>query len=495
MEALQKPTRRQNSGAKNRKIAQAKKEREHAARIELLRAQGKYNENAVSKAGVVWKPRPHQKEFELGHMVGLRRQAHVWHRRAGKTSGLLDFMARRAMERPGGYWFLTPKLTQARTAIWENRRADGLRELDVHFPADVRVGENQNHMTIELLNGSLIKFLGSDGYDRMVGANVAGIVFDEFSLGDPAAWDYLAPILAPDPESWALFISTYRGRNHWYRMVQRNKDNPDWHTSVLTVEDTFREDGKTRIVTPEMIDRERKEGKSEEYLQQEYFCNPMAAFDGAYYAGAMRLMQHDGRICHVAYDSSLPVTAAVDLGFADELVFTFWQNKGNEERCIGSRSWQFVNLSDALDDVKISFPWGRRPMTAVLPHDGRFGTGELFERYGYDPVLLPRTRSVTQEIEMVRGFLGRVSIDNAARPWTDNDDNNARLVDALLGYRTAKSKTEAGVYEKAPAHSWESHWADSVRYYVVYRQDNEATSTWGPAPNYEQADKIARTVV
>lgn len=479
------------SGAWYRKQRRERERREHEARLELMKAQGRMVEAGTKR--VTWKPRPHQKQLEAAHKRGIRRQAHVWHRRAGKSASCLDFLVRRAMERPGTYWYLTPKLTQTRTAIWESRRADGLKEIDVHIPADIRERTHQNEMVIELVNGSLIKFLGSDGFDRLVGANVHGIIFDEFALGDPAAWDYLAPILAADKESWAVFISTYRGRNHWYRMFQRVRDDAEWHTSFLTVDDTVSED-RSPIITPDRLDQERKEGKSEGYIQQEYYNDPLAAFEGAYYGAAMRIMQKEERLAACMYDPALPVTAAVDLGFADEMVFTFWQSYGNEERCIGSKAWKFTNLPDVLDDIKLTFPWGNRPMTAVIPHDGRFGAAELFETYGYEPVILPRTSSVAQEIERVRTFLGRVRIDNAVRTWTDNEENNARLTEALLGYRTARSNLDSAVYQRQPAHTWESHYADSVRYYVAYRADNPASGSWHPAPDYTQLDRIAATI-
>lgn len=483
----------QHTGACNRRFYKERERQAHELRIKQLELEGKYKRSVTSEIGkTVWVPREHQKLLREARDRGIRWQAHVWHRRAGKTAACLDLLVSEAQRRIGNYWFMCPKLNQSRVAIWESRRADGIREIDVHIPHELRARTNENLMLIELLNGSTIRFLGSDGFDRLVGANVHGIVFDEFALADPAAWDYLRPILMADPEqqSWAVFISTYRGRNHWYRLVERVKQLPDeWVTSILSINDTKREDGKP-IVTEEDIQRLRDEGRPEEYLRQEYYNDPMAAFEGAFYALPMRRMQNEGRIGPVMHDPSLPVVCSVDLGYADEMVFTFWQSYGNEHRCIGSKSWKFTNLADVLDDVKLTFPWGKRPMTAVIPHDGRFGASELFEKHGYSPILLPRTSSVAQEIEKVRSFLGRVRIDNAVRPWTDNEENNARLVEALLGYRTERSKTDADTYQKQPAHTWESHWCDSVRYYAVALDTGYLdTDGWSGPIDYSRQDR------
>ena len=457
--------------------------------MQLLRVQGKLTDMPNQK--VAWVPRAHQKLLKEARKKGIRWQAHVWHRRAGKSAAALDLLVDEALKRPGNYWYLTPKASQTRVAIWDSRRADGRKEIDVHIPAELRERTNENQMTIELINGSAIQFLGSDNFDRLVGANVHGIIFDEFALGKPEAWDYLYPILVADSASWAVFISTYRGRNHWYRMVERVKELDDWVTSSLTIDDTKGDDGKP-IVTQEDLERIRAQGRPEEYIRQEFYNDAMAAFDGAYYAFAMRAMQDEGRIGHYVYDPAKPVVASVDLGYSDEMVFTFWQQIGNEEHCIGSKSFRFTNLTDALDDIKLTFPWGKKPMVAVIPHDGRWAA-EVFEERGYEPVLLPRTQSVTWEIDKVRAFLGHVFIDNAPRPWTDNEENNARLVNALLGYRTARSNSDADVYQKSPTHTWESHWADSTRYYAVYREQNPSHEmAWGPAPNYSVQDRINR---
>jgi hypothetical protein len=475
------------SGSQFRKRREAKERRTRELRVEMLKLQGR----AVDERRTVWRPRRHQKLLRAAYERGIRRQAHVWHRRAGKTAATLDLLRTAMEDRPGNYWFMAPKLNQVRVAIWESRRYDGIREIDVHFPQEVRRRMSEDSMLIETVYGSSVRFLGSDNFDTTnIGGNVLGIVFDEWARSDPAAWDYLSPILVADPEkrAWAVFISTFLGRNHWYRMFKRVEKDPDWATSVLTIEDTAREDGEP-IVTAADIERERSQGKAEEYLRQEYYCDPLAAFDGAFYAQPMRAMHDESRVGPVLYDASLPVTASVDPGYADELVFGFYQNVGNEERCIGSHSWKFTKLAAVLDEVRSRFPWGRRPGKVVLPHDGRFGMAEVFEIYGYEPVILPRTKSVPAEIENVRAFMDRLRIDNAVRPWTGNEENNARLIEALQGYRTLRSSVDHETHQKSPAHTWHAHYADQLRYYVTYRGRHSTAADWGPAPNYAIADR------
>jgi len=79
-------------------------------------------------------------------------------------------------------------------------------------------------------------------------------------------------------------------------------------------------------------------------------------------------------------------------------------------------------------------------------------------------------------------------IDIAPRKWAPTG-NNARLIDAIGGYRA--SNTKHGVYSRTPVHSWESHWCDALRYYAVANLTGETTpaNRWGPAPNYAAQDR------
>ena len=66
---------------------------------------------------------------------------------------------------------------------------------------------------------------------------------------------------------------------------------------------------------------------------------------------------------------------------------------------------------------------------------------------------------VAEGIEAVRNKLARVYIS----------DKLDKLIDALSGYRTEPRKT-GDVFQLTPLHSWESHYADSFRYYCVSKR-------------------------
>lgn len=235
---------------------------------------------------------PHQQavvdRYKLEHML---RFFLAWHRRAGKDVFGLDFGRERSQERIGSYWHLFPFHVQARRAIWKGIDArTGERFIDRAFPESMRDHTNDTEMSITFKNGSTWQMLGSDNYDRLVGANPAGVIFSEYALCDPAAWDYIRPILVEN-KGWAMFITTFRARNHAWRMYETLRSNPNWYVDLRTINDTCRNDGSP-IVTPEDVEKEIVEGMSRSLAQQEFYCDPDAANTGTIFGRQyQRLLQ------------------------------------------------------------------------------------------------------------------------------------------------------------------------------------------------------------
>lgn len=214
-----------------------------------------------------WEPRPYQVPLynKFGHGREFQRAVAVWHRRAGKDSMGLNLTAREMFNRKGTYWHLFPEQAQARKAIWNGVDKLGRRIIDQFIPPEIRVRTSSQEMLFETVSGSIWQMAGSDNYDSLVGSNPVGVVFSEYSLANPAAWDYIRPILTENG-GWALFIYTPRGRNHGYELYQMALHNPDWFSSRLTVEDTG-------ILTPEDIQAERDSGMSDSKIRQEYYVD------------------------------------------------------------------------------------------------------------------------------------------------------------------------------------------------------------------------------
>ena len=212
-----------------------------------------------------WEPRPYQLPVLEYLDGGGDRACTVWHRRAGKDATALNYTAKSAFERVGTYWHLLPEQRQARKVIWNGLDKQGRRFIDQAFPPEVRAKKREDEMLMELVNGSLWQLAGADNYNSLVGSNVVGVVFSEWSLTDPAAWDYIRPILAEN-NGWAWFIYTPRGKNHGYQTLQRALKSQRWFAEVLTAEDTG-------AITKAAIEQEAADGMSDALIRQEFYCS------------------------------------------------------------------------------------------------------------------------------------------------------------------------------------------------------------------------------
>lgn len=215
-----------------------------------------------------WAPRRHQRLLydQFGYGRAYQRAAVVWHRRAGKDSTALNLTAREMFKRPGNYWHLFPIQKQGRKAVWNGKDGRGRRVLDQFLPPEVRTRTDSQEMFIEVAGtGSTWQLGGSDNYDSLVGSNPVGVVFSEWSIADPEAWEFIRPILVENG-GWALFIYTPRGRNHGYTLFNTALRSDKWLAQRLSVDDTG-------VVDKALIEDEREGGMSESKIEQEFFCS------------------------------------------------------------------------------------------------------------------------------------------------------------------------------------------------------------------------------
>lgn len=232
----------------------------------------------------IWQPRHYQADAFSAVDRGIRRLFLGWHRRAGKDVFALHLAARQMQLKPGTYWHLFPEQDHARKAIWQGRDNSGAKFLESPFPEDQRTKTNDWQTSIEIY-GSTWQMRGSDKYNKLVGGNVQGVIFSEWALCDPAAWEFVRPILVENG-GWALFITTFRGRNHAWKMAQKQLNNPRWYVDIRDVTMTMRDDGSP-VVSEADIEKERADGMPDDIIKQEFYCDPAAANANAYYGGLM----------------------------------------------------------------------------------------------------------------------------------------------------------------------------------------------------------------
>lgn len=375
--------------------------------------------------------------------------------------------AKQAVTKPGNYWHCLPEYAQARKALWEavNPRT-GRRRIDEVFPPEIRRKTREDEMFIELFNGSTWRLVGSDRFDGLVGAGPLGIVFSEYALSDPQAWDYMRPMLL-ESGGWAIFNSTVRGRNHFWKLGEFARSDPAWFYSNLTAD-------QTGVFTQDQLDAElrelcaihdQEEGAAK--FRQEYFNDPDVSVPGAYYAPTLQRMEQSGQVGNVPYDPQYPVTVAFDLGFGDSTALWFAQVIAREIRIIDYYESSGVDLQHYISLMQSKpYVYG----AVILPHDANNGSltgstvADTFRQHGYNKqkVLTPIPVDDAR-INTVRNFLPRCWF--AAGPC-------ARGLDALRSYHKEWDE-KLRMWKARPKHDWSSHAADSFLHLAVAMRSAE----------------------
>ena len=205
---------------------------------------------------------------------GIKHGLHVWHRRSGKDTTDLNFTVGEMWSRVGTYIHLFPELKRGRKILWDGMNREGQKFVDYFHPSLIK-RKLEDAMQIELVNGSVWKIEGVENMDSVVGSNPIGIVYSEYSQMKPTVRALINPIL-DENGGWEVINFTPRGKNHAYDLYQMAVHNPDWYTSLLTIDDTRRDgpgENGERIITPEMIEARRREGMREPLIEQEYYVS------------------------------------------------------------------------------------------------------------------------------------------------------------------------------------------------------------------------------
>lgn len=426
-----------------------------------------------------WSPRPHQIPFFKAMDNGVKRACLVWHRRAGKDSSVLNYTSKAMFERVGNYWHLFPKQTQARKAIWNGIDGEGRKILKQVFPDQIRKRESQQEMMIETVNGSTWQLCGSDNYDSLVGSNPVGVVFSEWSLCDPKAWDYIRPMLAENG-GWAVFIYTARGKNHGFMLHNMAKKNPQWYCELLTVNDTKRADGSP-VISQAIIDEEIAEGMTEDMIKQEYYCSFEAAIQGAIYGKEMSRAYEDKRIGGVPVEPGLQVHTAWDLGVSDAMVIWFFQAVGKEIRLIHyyeNHNYGMEHYINYLHDFKSKH--GIQYGEHLAPHDievRELMTGKSRKDSAREMGLTFRTvercKSKAEGHQAVRRIFPRLWIN----------ESSCEVGVACLSEYQYEWDDKTKMFKDNPCHNWASHGADGLQTLALGWRDRMNNEYKRPQPH------------
>lgn len=412
---------------------------------------------------VPYEPRP---QFSPFHARNNRFAVMVAHRRAGKTVASVNELVHRAIyskkKRPR-YAYIAPLLKQGKKIAWEY-----LKEYTAGLE---KKKPSESELTVALKhNDAEVSIYGADNPDAFRGQYFDGIVLDEYGDMSPAVWSQVLLPTLSDRKGWAVFIGTFKGKNHFYRIFRKSQgldltaddEEPEhyqrhWFNFLLKASESgIIEESELRLMRAEM---------DEEEYQQEYECNPNAVVKGTYYAKIIVQLEQKGQIYSdlADYDPDQPVEVAFDLGYTDSSAAWFFQRRPGGIAFVDYLEAHSQPLQFYFDllDAK-----GYRYRTIWLPHDAKAkslqtgrSTVEQFLSTGLPIRIAPN--------------LGLQDGISASRKLLQISHFNRRCevgVEALRAYKR-QYDDERNVFSDAPLHDWSSHGSDAFRYACLVAQD------------------------
>jgi len=388
---------------------------------------------------------------------GKDRLIEIAHRRWGKDEIALRATMVKSYQRPASYWHCLPLYEQGRKALWTAVNPHtGKRRIDEAFPPETIASRDEQGMFLRFKWGSTWQIVGSDRFDSLVGAGVAGVVFSEWALANPSAWGYIRPMVEEN-SGWASFITTPRGNNHAKAMYDMARGSDRWFAEVSTVHDTG-------ALTEQQIDEALAEyhalygidfGRA--MFEQEYLCSFSGAMIGAYWGAEINRAERDGRVRAIGIDWSHPVHTAWDLGKAVNNPIWCFQVIAGQPRIV---DFYRPDSDDLADWIKWLDDKGHRGNDYV-PHDilvTEWGSKrtrfETLQSMGRKPVRLPMV-SVADGLQA-----GRTTINAAVF------DDNPRVSDGIEGLKNYRRDwdDERKTFRETPVKDWAEHIGSSFRY-------------------------------
>lgn len=412
-------------------------------------------------------PRPYQLPYMLAMDNGCKFAVWVCHRRAGKDRTALAQAARMAMQRVGLYWHCLPTLKQARRVVWDGITSEGRNLIRATFPREIVKKVNEEEMKVQLMNDSIIQLVGADNFDSLVGANPVGVVFSEWALTDPRAYDFVRPILREN-KGYVAFVYTPRGYNHGWTILQTAKKVPGAFVAVMSIKDTG-------VLTEDDMAMERALGMPEDLIQQEYYVDFSTANVGAIIGRWIAQAEREGRVNEDAvWSPGSRVIVSSDIGYRDTASWWWWQMRLGGFDLIHYDEASGLDAQDWIERLKEP---GLPIDKLYLPHDARAKTmasrHTVIEQMAlaYDCEIIPQAR-IQDRINAARFVLPRCNF---------HVERCARGLEALRAWQF-KFDEERKTFSREPLHDWASHGSDAFSYGAQVVQEAIAPPDDKPLP-------------
>ena len=391
------------------------------------------------------------------HFTAFHRRSQRWailvvHRRGGKTVATINDLISKAIHntRPNPrYGYVAPLYNQAKQIAWQYLK-------DYSAPLNPKVSESGLFVEFPW-NNARVTLFGADNPDAFRGLYFDGLALDEYGNMLPSVWTtVLLPTLI-DRRGWVVFMGTPNGPNHFFRLFDTHKDDPDWYVSHLPYT-------QTDVLSQDDINQILKMMPDEDEFAQEFLCSFTASTRGAIWAKLIEAGEREGRVTDLEADTTQALHTVLDLGWNDDTAGWHWQAAPDGFRVLQSFSNNHQTIDYYIDRINgVCSHMGLARGEVWLPHDAMaktLQTGmsivEQFMARGIRPQVVPRL-SIQDGIAAARKVIPATWFDKIG------------CVDglrALKAYRRTYNE-DLSVYRDAPVHDWASHYADAFRYFAL----------------------------
>lgn len=185
----------------------------------------------------------------------------MWHRRARKTTTLIEEVRKQSYLRKGIYWIVLPLRKQAKDNVWKD--PDMLFRI---FDQREILKSNESELTLYLKNGSLIQLHGADQPESLKGANPIGGGADEYDTMKPELWNEVIYPIINNNNGWWWFLGTPKGKKNLYKHLNFSREGlPNWYGMHLRGD-------KSGILSQEQLEEAQKT-MTEDLYRQEILCD------------------------------------------------------------------------------------------------------------------------------------------------------------------------------------------------------------------------------
>lgn len=420
-------------------------------------------------------PRNWAKPF---HASFLRWLVLVLHRRAGKTTGILNHHQRAATDndwesrrlrfllpsitdwdlktllKRRTYWHVMPSYHQAKlTGAW-----DTLKEIARPIPG---ANPNESEMLMRYPNGNKVQLIGADKPDSLRGPGLSGLSLDEYSQIPSNAFSEVLSKSLADHVGYCIFSGTIKGTDQLYATHEAAKNDPGWFHLWQDVDVSLAtETGATITALVRAMEDDRKlvlQGlMSQAEFDQEWYLAPEAAIKGAFYGDILKTLRQKGQITKVPYDPALPVDTDWDLGI-DTMAIWFSQSlRSGAVHLIDYHEDSGGGLAGCIKFLREKpYLYGKH----WAPHDIEVREISSGKTRRQTAAALGLTFEVTPKLEVAEGIEAAQLL--LPRCWFD-EAKTAHGLNVLRQYRRT-FQAKLNQFTETPIHDWASHGSDAFR--------------------------------